>query len=99
MRNSEDRSTGHSVLGAICWLSNFLPIVTLLASVGSGIWEFSVPKYLLGFSAASVPKAATAVQQVRSILSWMQMEAPRLELNQPNFARATLAFFTSPEIK
>jgi Transglutaminase-like superfamily len=86
MRNRENRSTGHPVFRGIWWLTNLLLIIALLAIVASGIWEYSVRKYLRGFSDAIVPEASTSVNKVEAILAWMRSGPPRLELDQQSMA-------------
>jgi|SRR5271168_5210273 len=61
------------------WLSNLLLTASLLATVWSGVWEFSTRKYLKGFSDAIVPEAASPQQKAEAILAWIQNGPPRLE--------------------
>lgn len=84
MSNSEKRPTGHPVFRCTWWFSNSLLILALIASIGSGIWEFSVRQYLRGFSDAVIPEAAAPVDKVEAILAWMRSGPPRLELNPPS---------------
>jgi Transglutaminase-like superfamily len=67
------------IFRAIWWLSNLLLAVALVATVWSGVWEYSVRHYLKGFSDAIVPEAASPQQKAEAILAWMQNGPPRLE--------------------
>jgi hypothetical protein len=64
------------------WLSNLLLTASLLATMWSGVWEFSTRKYLKGFSDAIVPEAASPQQKAEAILAWIQNGPPRLEAGQ-----------------
>jgi len=63
----------------IWWLSNLLLAMALVSTVGSGIWELSVRRYLRGFSDAVIPEASSSREKVEAILAWMQNGPPRLE--------------------
>jgi hypothetical protein len=78
-----NRSAQHPCFRLIWWTTNFLLSVALVASIGSGVWEYSVRKYLRGFSDAIVPEAATPVERVEAILGWMRNGPPRLEVTHP----------------
>ncbi len=84
MQNSEKRATAHPIFRSIWWTGNFLLIVALIASIASGVWEFSLREYLRGFSDAVVPGAASPLDKVEAILGWMRSGPPRLELTQPS---------------
>ena len=60
-----------------------LLLVSLLALAHSVAWEYSVRRYLSGFSDAIVPSAATPEERVEAILSWMRLGPPRLEGSTP----------------
>lgn len=66
----------------IWWLSNLLLAVALVATIWSGVWEYSVRQYLDGFSDAIVPDTATSEQKVETILAWMRNGAPRQEASK-----------------
>jgi transglutaminase-like putative cysteine protease len=51
----------------------------MVATIWTGVWEFSVRQYLQGFSDAVVPEATGAQQKVEAILAWMRNGPPRLE--------------------
>jgi transglutaminase-like putative cysteine protease len=50
----------------------------LIASMWCGVWEYSVRKYLRGFSDAIVADSATPQQKGEAILDWMRMGPPRM---------------------
>jgi hypothetical protein len=54
------------------------------ALVYSGGWEYSVRRYLDGFSDAIVPDSEPAGQQVQAILDWMRRGPPRLVVSDPS---------------
>jgi Transglutaminase-like superfamily len=54
--------------------------VALIATIWSGVWEFSMRKYLKGFSDAIVSQAAPPRQKAEAILAWMRNGPPRLEV-------------------
>jgi hypothetical protein len=61
-----------------CWRSvNVALVASLLALVYSAAWEFSVRRYLDGFTDAIVPANATPEQTVEAILHWMSNGPPR----------------------
>jgi len=56
---------------------NALLIASLLFVGYSATWEYSVRRYLKGFSDAIVPSTATTEEKVDSILTWIRSGAPR----------------------
>jgi len=68
---------------SVWWLSNVLLAVALVATIWSGMWEYSTRKYLRGFSDAIVPEAASPQQKAEAILAWMRNGPPRLEAQHP----------------
>jgi len=54
-----------------------------MAVVYSGSWEYSVRRYLEGFSDAIVPVGATPEKRVQAILDWMRTGPPRSEELSP----------------
>lgn len=68
----------------VWWLSNALLAVALIATLWSGVWEFSMRHYLKGFSDAIVPEAAAPQQKAEAILAWMRNGPPRLEAPRLN---------------
>jgi hypothetical protein len=83
MHTSPDRPFSHRLFLLVWRLSNFFLVIALIASVASGVWEFSVRQYLRGFSDAIVPQAYAPVDKVEAILAWMRNGPPRLELTRP----------------
>jgi hypothetical protein len=69
------------------WSSNGLLAVALLALVYSGVREFSVRRYLDGYSDAIVPDFLPAEQRAEAILDWMRAQSFRGIAENP----ATLA--------
>jgi hypothetical protein len=67
----------HHVFRCVWWSANSLLLLTLLAFVYSGGKEYSVRKYLDGFSDAIVPDSEPAERQVEAILDWMRKGPPR----------------------
>lgn len=67
----------HRVFRATWWTSNILLAVAFATLVYSAGWEYSVRRYLSGFSDAIVPEAASQEQKVEAILTWMRSGAPR----------------------
>jgi hypothetical protein len=55
-----------------------LLLVALLGVIYSSGWEYSVRRYLDGFSDAIVPDSEPAERQVEAILDWMRKGPPRL---------------------
>src|ERR1700680_3205246 len=56
---------------------NGLLIFALLFVGYTSVWEYSVRRYLKGFSDAIVPSAATPEEKIESILTWIRSGAPR----------------------
>jgi hypothetical protein len=56
---------------------NALLILSLLFVGYSATWEYSVRRYLKGFSDAIVPGSATPEEKINSILTWIRSGAPR----------------------
>jgi hypothetical protein len=67
----------HRVFRAAWWGSNALLAVALLGLLYSGVREYSVRRYLDGFSDAIVPNFLPAEQKVEAILDWMRAEPSR----------------------
>jgi hypothetical protein len=60
-----------------------LLLIALLGVIYSGGWEYSVRRYLDGFSDAIVPASEPAERQVEAILDWMRKGPPRLVAENP----------------
>jgi hypothetical protein len=67
----------HPVFRAIWRSSNLLLAVALVSLAYSGVREYSVRRYLDGFSDAIVPNFLPTEQKVRAILNWMRIEPSR----------------------
>jgi Transglutaminase-like superfamily len=63
---------------------NILLIVSFLFLGYSAAWEYSVRRYLKGFSDAVVPGGATPEEKVDAILTWMRSGPPRAVAVDPN---------------
>ena len=63
---------------------NGLFILALLFVGYSSVWEYSVRRYLKGFSDAIVPSSASPEEKIDSILTWIRAGAPRP--SAPNLA-------------
>jgi hypothetical protein len=68
----------HRIFRGVWWSANFLLLATFLALIYSAGWEYSVRRYLDGFSDAIVPDSEPAEQQVEAILDWMRRGPPRM---------------------
>jgi hypothetical protein len=83
--NRDDKvENEHRIFRGVWWLVNLLLFVALLSTIGTGAREYSVRKYLSGFSDAVVPEAASPREKVEAILAWMSNGPPRLEVNDAN---------------
>jgi Transglutaminase-like superfamily len=69
---------------AAWWGSNALLAVALLGLMYSGAREYSVRRYLDGFSDAIVPNFLPAEQKVEAILNWMRTEQSRGVTTNPD---------------
>jgi hypothetical protein len=61
----------------VWWSANLLLLLALLAVTYSAGWEYSVRRYLDGFSDAIVPSSEPAERQAQAILDWMRRGPPR----------------------
>ena len=73
----------HFIFRGIWWGCNLLLALAILASGWTSVWEYSVRKYLRGFSDAIVPEASSPQQKVEAILTWMRLGPPRQESLAP----------------
>lgn len=65
------------------WTVNILLTASIIALIYSGAWEYSVRRYLDGFSDAIVADSAPAEYQAEAILRWIKNGASRPDA--PNF--------------
>jgi transglutaminase superfamily protein len=72
-----NQSVGQKLFRMSWWTVNSLLLVSLLALSHSAAWEYSVRRYLSGFSDAIVPASATPEESVEAILNWMRAGPPR----------------------
>jgi Transglutaminase-like superfamily len=79
--NGHNAGNEHRVFRVVWWLINLLLFVAMLCTIATGAREYSVRKYLSGFSDAVVPEAASPLEKVEAILAWMSNGPPRLEAN------------------
>ena len=75
---------GHRIFRLAWWSSNLLLAVALFAMTYSIVREYSVRRYLDGFSDAIVPDVLPAEQKVNAILSWMRAEPSRAVTDSPD---------------
>jgi len=62
----------HCVFRAAWWSTNALLIAAIALLCFASGWEYSVRRYLKGFSDAIVPKVASPEERVEAILEWMR---------------------------
>lgn len=77
----------HPIFRTLWWSCNLLLAVALIAVAYAGVREFSVRRYLDGYSDAIVPNFLPAERKVQAILDWMRAEPSRGIADNP----ATLA--------
>lgn len=95
----------HRIFRAFWWSCNALLAACLFATARTGVWEYSVRRYLLerrsfAYLFVSV-NSLIFLLLARMFLAWLadhRLAIPRFRLRS-NLSRATSAFFTSPEIK
>jgi hypothetical protein len=75
---------GHGVFRGVWWSANFLLLLAVLGVIYSSGWEFTVRRYLDGFSDAIVPDSEPPERQVEAILAWMRKGPPRLVAADPS---------------
>lgn len=78
------QTPGHRIFRLAWWSSNLLLAVALFALMYSVVREYSVRRYLDGFSDAIVPDVLPAEQKVNAILTWMRAEPSRAVTDSPN---------------
>jgi transglutaminase superfamily protein len=74
----------HAVFRTVWWTSNLLLAAAIVALTYSGVWEFSVRRYLDGYSDAIVPNFLPSEQKVEAILGWMRAESARGVAENPD---------------
>src|SRR5215470_142486 len=73
----------HPVFRAMWWATNLLFCVAIVSLFYSSFREYSVRRYLDGFSDAIVPNNVPAEERVDAILSWMRNGSTRAEGGEP----------------
>lgn len=79
--------TRRLIFRAAWWTTNVLFGAAILCLVYSGFREYSVRRYLDGFSDAIVPNALPALPKVEAILRWMRLEPSRATTEHPDDLR------------
>jgi len=74
----------HPIFRTLWWSSNLLLALAFAALIYSCVREYSVRRYLDGFSDAIVPDVLPAEQKVNAILSWMRAEPSRAVTTSPD---------------
>jgi len=74
----------HPIFRTLWWSSNLLLALAFAALIYSCVREYSVRRYLDGFSDAIVPDTLPAEQKVNAILSWMRAEPSRAVTASPD---------------
>src|SRR6267378_734277 len=73
----------HRVFRGIWWSSNLLLAAALVVMLYSCVREYSVRRYLDGFSDAIVPNSLPEELKVKAILDWMRAEPLRATASNP----------------
>jgi hypothetical protein len=74
----------HRIFRAAWWCSNVLLAAAFVSLAYTGVREYSVRRYLDGFSDAIVPNGLPAEQKVEAILNWMRIEPSRAIAENPD---------------
>ena len=78
------RKPKHPVFRTFWWSANALLAVAFFSLAYTGVREFSVRRYLDGYSDAIVPNSAPAEEKVTAILTWMRSEPSRAIAENPD---------------
>jgi len=73
----------HRAFRFVWWGCNLLLATAFVAMLYSCVREYSVRRYLDGFSDAIVPNALPTEQKVEAILNWMRAEPSRADTTNP----------------
>jgi hypothetical protein len=73
----------HRIFRGIWWSSNLLLAIAFVSMLYSCVREYSVRRYLDGFSDAIVPNSLPAEQKVQALLDWMRAEPSRADSADP----------------
>ncbi len=74
----------HGAFRVVWWSSNLLLAIAFVAMLFWCVREYSVRRYLDGFSDAIVPNSQTVEQKVQAILNWMRAEPSRTIATNPD---------------
>jgi hypothetical protein len=78
------RTRQHHLFRVTWWICNLLLAATLISTIYDAAWEYSVRKYLEGFSDAVVPDTIPDQEKVRYILDWMNNVPSRMVAQDPS---------------
>ncbi len=76
--------TSHLIFRVVWRSVNLLLVVVVVSSLYAGVREYSVRRYLDGFSDAIVPDAMPEEQKLQAILDWMRAEPSRATAADPD---------------
>jgi hypothetical protein len=76
--------TSHLIFRVVWRSVNLLLVVVVVSSLYAGVREYSVRRYLDGFSDAIVPNAMPEEQKLQAILDWMRAEPSRATAADPD---------------
>jgi hypothetical protein len=77
--SSAFQKRGHHWIFVACWRAiNILLVLSFISSVFCIGWEFSMRRYLRGFSDALIPAQGTPEEKIQAILAWMSTGPARL---------------------
>jgi len=79
-----EQPSRHPVFRAMWWATNLLFCAAILSVIFSSFREYSVRRYLDGFSDAIVPNVLPPEEKVEAILSWMRSAPSRALAEEPN---------------
>jgi hypothetical protein len=74
----------HRLFRVSWWICNLLLAATLIATIYGAAWEYSVRKYLEGFSDAVVPDFIPNQDKIDYILNWMGHGPARIVAQDPS---------------
>jgi hypothetical protein len=77
-------ATRHIIFRAAWRAVNLLLVVAVAASLFAGVREYSVRRYLEGFSGAIVPNSLPEEEKIEAILNWMRAEPSRAVSANPD---------------
>jgi hypothetical protein len=78
------KTRSHRLFRVSWWICNLLLATTLVATIYGAGWEYSVRKYLEGFSDAVVPDLIPDEDKINYILNWMSSGPARMVAPDPS---------------